>query len=63
MLFAEVSAIMASLRAAGFNVQLPVVVESDNLMVVRLLTREEDVLTLVKSMVEELLSLRMHYRI
>lgn len=63
MLFAEVSAIMASLRAVGFNVQLPVVVESDNLMVVRLLTREEDVLTLVKSMVEELLSLRMHYRI
>lgn len=61
MLFAKVSAIMASLRAAGFNVQLPVVVESDNLTVVRLLTREEDVLTLVKSMVEELLSLRMHY--
>lgn len=60
VLFAEVSAIMVGLNIVISYVNMSLVVESNNLTAVHLLNGEDDVLTLVKSIVEEIISSGKH---
>lgn len=62
-LFAKIRAINFGLHAIISNVHMLLVVELDNLTTMQLLNGEDDLLTLVKSMIEDILYMGMQYRI